>query len=215
MNLIIFGAPGAGKGTQGELLARRYDLMRLSTGDLLRDAVRRETPLGLQAKQIMEAGELIPDPVILGLVRDVMSDGSVPGGFIFDGFPRTLPQAHGLDSLLRELNTRIDAVVVLAVDDDAIVRRLGGRLFCPKCGAVYNRYSDPPVLAGVCDTCGSALEQRPDDAEETIRRRLAVYRDQTEPLLSYYRAAGVPMVEVDGEGLVDIVHEDIVARLGP
>ncbi len=215
MNVILFGAPGAGKGTQGELLARRRDLARLSTGDLLRDAVRRATPLGTQAKRTMEAGELVPDALILGLVREVMASGAGADGYIFDGFPRTLPQAEGLDALLQELGERIDAVIVLAVEDEAIVRRLSGRLSCPACGAIYNRYTDAPRAEGRCDRCGGTLTQRADDAEETVRRRLDVYREQTEPLIAFYRARGVPLHEVDGDGPVESVHEALVARLVP
>ncbi|MCI0436127.1 MAG: adenylate kinase [Gemmatimonadetes bacterium] len=214
MNVILFGPPGSGKGTQGELLARRFDLVRLSTGDLLREAVRQSTPLGFEAKRVMEAGELVSDDLILGLVRDVMG-GAAKTGFILDGFPRTIPQAEGLGRIFDELGERLDAIVILEVDDDAIVRRLGGRLACPNCGAVYNRFTDPPEQDGICDACGSELIQRPDDREETIRRRLEVYREQTEPLIAYYRGSGVPLHEVNGDSAVETVHAVIATVLEP
>jgi adenylate kinase len=205
MNIILFGPPGAGKGTQGALLADRYDLVRLSTGDLLREAVRQETPLGLEAKHYMDAGELVPDPVILGMVRQVMHENAGRGGFIFDGFPRTTAQAEALDALLGEIGRPIDAVLVLEVDDDVLVRRLAGRLYCPSCGNTHNLYTEPPRVAGTCDVCSGRLVQRDDDREETVRRRLEVYREQTAPVLDYYRDSGVTMARVDGDRSVDDV----------
>jgi adenylate kinase len=213
MNMILFGAPGAGKGTQGELLAKRYDLLRLSTGDLLREARRQGTPLGQEAQRYMDAGELVPDAVILGIVRDVISAERDRGGFIFDGFPRTRPQAESLDRMLAELGQPLDVVIVLDVDDDVIVRRLSGRLACPTCGAVYNQWTEPPRRPGLCDVCGSSLVQREDDAESTVRRRLAVYREQTEPLIAYYRAAGTPLYTIDGDRSVGDVQADLTSML--
>jgi adenylate kinase len=213
MNIILFGAPGAGKGTQGELLAKRFDLVRLSTGDLLRDALRRGTPLGLEAKRFMDAGELVSDSVILGLVREVMTAESARGGFIFDGFPRTQAQAESLDASLEEVGSPLAMVIVLDVDDETIVARLSRRLACPKCGAVYNLDTDKPKKAGVCDVCGTGLVQRSDDEESTVRRRLEVYRAQTAPLLAYYESAGVPMQIIDGDRPVDEVQADLVRRI--
>lgn len=209
MNLVLFGPPGAGKGTQAKLLMERLGLMQLSTGDLLRDAVRRGTPLGLDAKKFMDAGELVPDDVILGLVRETM-ETSGARGYIFDGFPRTLPQAEALDRLLAELGRPLAAVIVLEVDEEELVRRLSGRLSCPQCGRVYNRYSEPPREPGKCDACGAELVQRPDDREETVRRRLEVYREQTAPLLDYYEAAPTPVRRVDGGRSV----AEVQAQLG-
>jgi adenylate kinase len=214
MNIILFGAPGAGKGTQGELLAKRFDLVRLSTGDLLRDGLRRGTRLGLEAKKFMDAGELVPDAVILGLVREVMAAEADRGGFIFDGFPRTRTQAESLDRALEEMGTRLDMVLVLEVDDEVIVERLSGRLACPQCGAVFNLGSDRPKQPGLCDVCGTRLVQRSDDEASTVRRRLDVYRAQTAPLLEYYRSEGVSMHTVGGDRPVDAVHQDLVARIG-
>lgn len=212
MDIILFGPPGAGKGTQGQLLAERRGLVRLSTGDLLRDALRDGTPLGREAKKFMDAGELVPDDVILGLVREIMQDG---GGrsFIFDGFPRTEAQAEGLSRLVDDLGRRIDAVIVLEVPDDTLVRRLSGRMWCSECGAVYNVHTDPPAKAGVCDACGGELIQRADDREETVRRRLDVYRAQTEPVLAWYERSGVSVVRLDGDRTVDAVQTDIESAL--
>jgi adenylate kinase len=209
MHIILFGPPGAGKGTQGELLAEQFDLVRLSTGDLLREALRDGTPLGREAKRYMDAGDLVPDEVILGMVRDVLEKQSGRGGFIFDGFPRTRAQAEGLDALLASLGHSLDSVLVLDVDDDTIVRRLSGRMNCPKCGAVYNVHSNPPARAGVCDMCGTPLVQRPDDREETIRRRLAVYREQTAPVLDHYARTAVPIHKVPGDRPVESVQAEL------
>jgi adenylate kinase len=213
MNIILFGPPGAGKGTQGELLAERFDLVRLSTGDLLRDALRRGTPLGLEAKRFMDAGELVSDDVILGLVREVITAQSSRGGFIFDGFPRTLAQAESLGRTLDDMGAPLNLVIVLDVDDATIVGRLGRRVACAKCGAVYNLDTDPPKQPGVCDRCGTALVQRSDDEEATVRRRLDVYREQTAPLLAYYRETDVPMVVIDGDRPVQQVQADLLDRV--
>lgn len=213
MNLILFGAPGAGKGTQGELLAGRYGLVRLSTGDLLRDAMREGTRLGLEARAYYDAGELVPDGVILGMVREAMQRAANSGGFIFDGFPRTVTQAEGLQALLDDLGEPLDAVIVLDVDDEEIVKRLGGRLSCPECGAVYNRYSSPPKQEGVCDRCGGTLTQREDDRPDTVRRRLAVYRDQTAPLIGFYEATDTPVYHIDGDRAVEEVQSELVGLM--
>lgn len=211
MNTILFGAPGAGKGTQGEQLARHFGWLRLSTGDLLRDAVRKGSPLGAEARRFMDAGELVPDDVILGLVREVLSaQPAQGGGVVFDGFPRTVAQAESLDGLLADLGQRLDALLVLEVADDEIVRRLSGRLFCPSCRAVYNLHSEPPARPGRCDRCGAELGQRDDDREETVRRRLAVYRDQTAPVVAWYRDHGIPVHEVAGDRDVAAIQADLV-----
>lgn len=200
MNLILLGAPGVGKGTQGALLATRHGMARISTGDLLRDAVRRGTPLGQRAKGYMDAGELVPDAVILDLVREVLvSAPAGGGGFIFDGFPRTIPQAEALDRLLGELKRPLDAVVVIDVPDEVLVQRLSGRRTCPNCGAVYNIYFEPPREPGICDNCGGALTERADDTAETVRHRLEVYRRQTAPLVAYYQGSATPVRQVNGD----------------
>jgi adenylate kinase len=209
MNLVLFGPPGAGKGTQGTLLAEKRGMRRLSTGDLLRDAVREGTSLGLEAKAYMDAGELVPDGVILGLIRDMLQSSSEASA-IFDGFPRTLPQAQALDGLLADIGQPLGAVVALNVDDEALVQRLSGRRSCPKCGAVYNVYSDRPKTENVCDRCGSALVHRTDDEESTVRRRLQVYADQTAPLLEYYEKSPTPVYHIAGDRAIDEVQDDLM-----
>ena len=210
MNLILLGAPGAGKGTQGALLEERLGMGRIATGDLLREAVRQGTPLGQKAKAFMDAGELVPDEVILGLVGEAAASGNN----VFDGFPRTTVQAEALDRLLEAQGQRIDAVVLVDVPDDLLVRRIAGRRSCPQCSAVYNVHFQAPKQAGVCDKCGSALTQRADDTEETVQRRLQVYREQTEPLIEYYRGRGAPLHRVDGTRAVDEVFEEVRGALG-
>ena len=208
MRIILLGAPGAGKGTQGALLAKNHDVERISTGDLLREAVRRGTPLGREARQYMDAGELVPDDVILGMVREVLDDEG-DAGFILDGFPRTVDQADGLADILDDLDLALDAVVVIKVSDEELIKRLSGRRSCPECNAVYNVYFDPPETEGVCDECGAELVQRSDDEPETVKNRIQVYNRQTRPLIDYYEASDVPVEYVDGEQDVDAVQAEI------
>ena len=171
-DLVLFGPPGAGKGTQGALLAERFGLLRLSTGDVLRDAVRRGTRMGLEARRYMDVGELVPDDVILGIVRDYLAGEAVEQGVVFDGFPRTIPQARGLDALLAELHRPLRAVLVLEVDDETLVKRLSGRRSCGSCGAVYNVYFEPPRQEGSCDRCGAIVtpSSRPLGPATRLRR---------------------------------------------
>jgi adenylate kinase len=210
MNLVLFGPPGAGKGTQGTVLAETRGLLKISTGDILRDAVRAGTPLGVEAKKFMNAGELVPDEVILGLVREAIQDAPDTQGFIMDGFPRTIPQAEGVDAMLAEMKKPIDAVVVLDVDDDALVKRLSGRRSCPNCGAVYNVYFDPPKTEDKCDRCNGDLVQRADDSRDTVVRRLEVYKKQTAPLIEYFGKTGVPIHPIDGDRPIEEVQHDIL-----
>jgi adenylate kinase len=212
-DLILFGPPGAGKGTQGAILAERFGLLRLSTGDVLRDAVRRGTDMGRAAQRYMDAGELVPDSVILGIVRDYLRGEAAERGVIFDGFPRTLPQARGLDELLAELDRPLHAVLVLDVDDDALIRRLSGRRSCTGCGAVYNVEFEPPRMEGRCDACGGELVLRPDDEPATVRRRLEVYSEQTAPLLDHYEASPVSVRHVDGQQPVESVQAQLAGAL--
>jgi adenylate kinase len=217
MNLLLLGAPGAGKGTQGALIAERYGIRKISTGDLLREAVAKGTPLGQTAKSYMDAGELVPDEVMLGLIREELTgkgaDPEAARGFILDGFPRTLRQAEGLDRLLDEIGRPLDAVVVVSVPDDVLIRRLSGRRTCARCGAVYNVFLDPPEVPGVCDRCGGELVERADDAAATVRRRLEVYREMTEPLIAYYEGGRTPVYRIDGNRPVEEVHRAIVGVL--
>jgi len=192
------------------MLAELRGLLKISTGDILRDAARAGTPLGLEAKKYMNAGELVPDSVILGLVREVIQDATDAQGFIMDGFPRTLPQAEGVDLLLEELGRPIDSVIVLDVDDEDLVKRLSGRRSCPSCGAVYNIYFEKPQNDERCDRCGSELVQRADDSQQTVLRRLEVYRQQTAPLIQYYEKKQVPVIRIAGDRSVEEVHKDIL-----
>lgn len=212
-DLILFGPPGAGKGTQGALLAEQFGLLRLSTGDVLRDAVKQGTTMGLEARRYMDAGELVPDEVILGIVRDYLAGEAAARGVIFDGFPRTIPQAEGLNALLADLGRTLEAVLVLDVDDEQLVKRLSGRRSCAKCGAGYNVYFEPPQQEGVCDACGGELTSRPDDDASTIRRRLQVYNDQTFPLIAFYEQTGANVRHVDGDRSVGDVQRELVEIL--
>lgn len=208
MDLILLGAPGAGKGTQGALLAERLGVPKIATGDMLRDAVRAGTELGRQAKSYMDAGELVPDEVILGMVRERLEQADAANGAIFDGYPRNAAQARSLDEMLAGIGRKIDAVVYLEVDDDAIVRRMSGRRTDPETGLVYHVEHNPPP-AEVAPRCVI----RPDDVEETVRNRLEVYRRSTAPLVEHYRSAGVPVHTLDGGRAIDAVQADIVERL--
>ena len=208
MNLVLFGPPGAGKGTQGTVLAEKRGLMKISTGDILRDAVRAGTTLGLEARKFMDAGELVPDSVILGLVREAIQDAG--SGFIMDGFPRTIAQAEGVDRMLGEMDKSIDAVIVLDVPDEALVQRLSGRRSCPNCGAVYNVYFDKPKTEEKCDRCGGELVHRADDRRDTVVRRLEVYKEQTSPIIDYYKQRGADVNFIDGDRDIDDVQRDIL-----
>ncbi|HEY0037934.1 MAG TPA: adenylate kinase, partial [Longimicrobium sp.] len=200
---------GAGKGTQGALLAETLGTPKIATGDMLRDAVRQGTPLGVQAKAVMDAGKLVSDDIVLGLVRERLSRDDARGGAIFDGYPRNVAQARALDGLLEDLGRGIDAVVYLEVDDDAIVRRMSGRRTDPETGVVYHVDHNPPPA----DVAGRVV-QRDDDREETVRHRLEVYRENTAPLVEHYRDAGVPVHTLDGSRAIDAVQADVLGVLG-
>lgn len=217
MYVILLGPPGVGKGTQGVLLADVYGWERIVTGDLLRTARSAGTDLGRQAQHFMDAGELVPDPVMLAMVKEKLAALPSGGGVLFDGFPRTSTQASGLEMMLRELGRKVHQVVVLGADDRVLIRRIAGRRSCPTCGSVYNVFLAPPTGDGVCDKDGAALQQRTDDYPETVQNRLDVYRRLTEPLIVYYEAGGAPVHRVDGDQGVDEVQVALreVLGLGP
>lgn len=209
MIVILLGPPGVGKGTQAVRLADDLGLTHVSTGDLLREHRREGTPLGQEAQGFMDRGELVPDDVILGMVRAVLEESVDGEGVVFDGFPRTIPQAEGLDELLDDLRSGVDRVVVLEADEEELVKRLAGRRSCPECGAVYNVHLQPPEEEGRCDRCGARLRHRRDDHPETVRKRLRVYREQTEPLIRFYEEHEAPVSQVDGGASVDEVAGEV------
>jgi len=210
--VIFLGPPGAGKGTQAQEVARLYRIPHLSTGDMLRDHVARGTPLGLLAKPIMERGELVPDEIVLGMVEERISQPDCANGFVFDGFPRTLPQAEKLNEMLRRLGFNSPLVLYIVVDYDLVLKRLTGRRMCKVGGEIYNIYDRPPRVPGRCDNDGGELIQRPDDREEVIQERLVAYERQTKPLVDYYRSQGV-LETVDGRPDVDAVTHSIMGIL--
>ena len=199
MRIILLGAPGSGKGTQGDLLGKRTGFPRISTGDLLRLAVRRKTPLGLRAEALMARGLLVSDDVVEGLVRERIAEADCRGGYILDGFPRTIPQAEALAAMD---GGRSEIVIGIEVDAEILIERLSGRRVCPACQAVFNLSAQPPARPGVCDACGGGLVQRPDDTAEVIRKRIEVYLEQTAPLKDYYRRKN-EFQSVDGRGPVE------------
>lgn len=212
MKLILLGPPGAGKGTQAKMLTERFGIPQISTGDILRAAVKDGTPMGLKAKTFMDAGALVPDSVVVGIVQERLQKDDCRPGFILDGFPRTEAQADALGETLIALGKELDAVVSLVVDVEALVERLTGRRTCRQCGRGYHLRFDPPKRSGFCDACDGELYQRDDDREETIRHRLGVYAAQTSPLIAYYAARG-QLRTVDGMLPIDTVQERILQLL--
>lgn len=208
LNLVLLGPPGSGKGTQGERLQEDLRLPYYATGDILRAAVREGTELGTAAKEYMDKGDLVPDDVIVGLIGERVASAEAADGFILDGFPRTTAQAESLDAKVEELGRRLTAVLLIDVDDDEVVRRLGGRRTCTKEGHVFHVEFDPPKEEGVCDVCGGELVIRDDDKPEVIRHRLGTYHEKTEPLVSYYEGKGT-LQRVDGS----MAPDDVAARI--
>lgn len=213
MYVILLGPPGAGKGTQAERLARESGVPHVSTGDMFRRALALETPLGLRAKEYMSRGALVPDEVVVGIVKERLAEEDCRGGFVLDGFPRTVPQADALETTVRELGLSLPVAVALEVPDEVTVQRLTGRRVCRECGANYHVLYGPPREEGRCDRCGGELYQREDDRESTVRKRLDVYRRETEPLMTYYRERG-RLRTVDGDRDVDGVYRRIVEAVG-
>jgi len=209
MRVILFGTPGVGKGTQAKILAEKYHVVHLSTGDMLRAALEAQTPLGLQAKAYMDKGELVPDTIIIGMIEQELKSDKAKNGYLLDGFPRTLAQAEALDKILEQTAQKLDCVINLTVLEEEVVRRLSGRITCANCGAIYNKFYQPPKVEGKCDKCGSTdLRQREDDKEETVRRRLKEYHAKTEPVLSYYRAKNL-VADVDANKTIEEVTKAI------
>ena len=214
MRVVLVGPPGAGKGTQAQFVAADLSVPKISTGDIFRANVSQGTPLGVEAKKFMDAGDLVPDEITIGMVRDRLAEDDAAKGFLLDGFPRNVPQARVLDEMLLELGTALDVVLELVVDDDEVVRRLSGRRTCRTCNRVWHVDFDPPEAEGVFDRCGGELFQRDDDREETIRHRLEVYAEQTAPLVGYYADAGI-LVGIDATGPVDDVTDRAIRALRP
>jgi adenylate kinase len=212
MRIILLGKPGGGKGTQAKMLTERLGIPQISTGDILREAVKRQTPLGIEAKKFMDAGLLVPDCLIKDLIKERLSQEDTKDGFIFDGFPRNLAQAHDLEEISDDLGFSIDKVVYIDVPTEKIVRRLSGRRTC-SCGAVYHVESNPPKEEGVCDACGSTLYQRDDDKEDVIKARIEQYENQTKPLIDHYDEKGI-LVTIDGDQPIDDVFSEIMKKIG-
>jgi len=213
LNIILLGPPGAGKGTQATRLQNERGMVQLSTGDMLREAVAKGTPVGLQAKAVMESGGLVSDDIVSGIIGERLDRPDTDKGVIFDGFPRTRAQAEALDGLLGERGRKLDHVIEIAVDEDALVDRITGRYTCAKCGEGYHDRYKQPKADGVCDRCaGTEFKRRPDDNAETVRTRMAEYRAKTAPILPYYEARGL-VSRVDGMAEIDAVYAAILAIL--
>ncbi|MFW5993641.1 MAG: adenylate kinase [Halanaerobiaceae bacterium] len=216
MNLVFLGLPGAGKGTQAKILANKYNIPHISTGDIFRSAIKNETPLGLKAKEYIDAGELVPDEVTNGIIKERLKENDCNNGFILDGYPRTLDQAVALDINLRELDKKLDLVIYTKVRESVLIKRLTGRRICEDCGATYHVEFNPPEVEGICDKCGGNLIQRDDDSKETVEKRINVNKDNTSKLVNYYSNKGI-LVEIDAEKdinevsniIVDVIEEKV------
>lgn len=213
MNIILLGPPGAGKGTQARLLEEKFGMLQLSTGDMLRGAIKRGEPLGLEAKKLMESGALVPDALMIRMIDERISKPDCAKGFILDGFPRTVPQAEALDTMLSSHGKKLDAVIELKVDDAALIERVSGRYTCARCGEGYHKKFKIPKKEGICDNCGSSeFVSRPDDNPETMKTRLKAFYDQTAPILPYYQAKGL-LKSVDGMLPMADVQNSLVALM--
>lgn len=213
MKIIMLGAPGAGKGTQAKKIAEKYQIPHISTGDIFRANIKGGTELGMKAKSFMDQGMLVPDDITIGMLMDRIKEADCAGGYVLDGFPRTIPQAESLTRALTALSETIDYAVNVDVPDASIVSRMSGRRACLSCGATYHTEFNPPKTADVCDVCSEPLVLRDDDRPETVQKRLSVYHDQTQPLIEYYQKAGV-LKEVDGTQNMDDVFRNITDILG-
>ena len=213
MKIIMLGAPGAGKGTQAKRIAQRYGIPHVSTGDIFRANIKNGTELGMKAKAYMDAGNLVPDEITIGMLLDRIHEADCEKGYVLDGFPRTIPQAESLTAALKERGEKMDYAIDVDVPDENIINRMSGRRACLACGATYHIAYNPPKKEGVCDQCGEPLVLRKDDKPETVKNRLEVYHQQTQPLIDYYKKEGI-LAQVDGTQSMDQVFEDIVKILG-
>ncbi|CUT01891.1 adenylate kinase [Candidatus Kryptobacter tengchongensis] len=213
MRLILFGPPGVGKGTQAQILSQKLNIPHISTGDMLREAVKNQTELGLKAKSYMDRGELVPDDVMIGIIKEVLSSEKCKNGFILDGFPRTLPQAKALDEIFEELKIKLDYVISLEVNDEEIIKRLTNRRVCRNCGAVYNLLIDKIPEDNKCPRCGGELYQRNDDNPDVIKNRLKVYRESTQIVLDYYAKKGI-LKSINGIGEINTIAQKIFESIG-
>lgn len=213
MNLLIMGPPGGGKGTQCEILTKELNITHISTGDMFRENVKKGTELGKKAKEYMDAGQLVPDELVVAMVKDRLSQPDCASGFLLDGFPRTVPQAEALDRTLSEMGIKLDAVLNIAVPRERLLERLTGRRVCKACGATFHVLFNKPKVEGKCDKCGGELYQRSDDTEATVNQRLDVYEAQTQPLIGYYQKQGL-LKEVNGDQEISKVTKDVLAVLG-
>jgi len=208
MRLVLLGPPGAGKGTQAAVLCKKFNLLHISTGDLLREAVKNSTAIGLKAKSYMDKGELVPDEIVTKIITDKLKGGGIKAGFVLDGFPRTKKQAEILDTALNSLGIALDMVVYFETREETILKRLTGRRICRDCGRIFHIYNMPPKKEGVCDSCGGELYQRKDDTEETIKNRIEVYNQQTRELIDYYRDKGL-LKKASGDKDVEELFGDL------
>ena len=213
MKIIMLGAPGAGKGTQAKKIAEKYQIPHISTGDIFRANIKGGTELGMKAKTVMDQGMLVPDEITIGMLMDRIGQEDCINGYVLDGFPRTIPQAESLTKALAERGEKVDYAINVDVPDENIINRMSGRRACLGCGATYHITFNPPVKEGICDTCGQELVLRDDDKPETVKKRLDVYHQQTQPLIDYYKNAEV-LAEVDGTQPMDAVFQGIVEILG-
>ena len=213
MKIVMLGAPGAGKGTQAKMISEKYGVPHISTGDIFRANIKENTPLGQKAKEYMDKGLLVPDELVVDLVVDRLAQDDAKKGYVLDGFPRTIPQAEALDKALAELGQKMDYAIDVDVPDENIIHRMGGRRACVGCGATYHLEYAPTKVEGICDACGKELILRDDDKPETVKKRLDVYHEQTQPLIDYYTNAGI-LKTVDGTVDIDVVFQNIVEILG-
>jgi len=212
MKIILLGGPGAGKGTQAKLLKEHYNVPHISTGDILRANIKQNTELGIEAKNYIDQGLLVPDELVVHLIENRITEDDCKKGYILDGFPRTIPQAEALDKVLESINDQIDIVLNIEVSDDSIVKRMSGRRACLKCGATYHIDNNPPKVEGICDVCGTELVLRDDDKPETVANRLRVYHEETKPLIDYYTNKNM-LVTIDGLRPIEVVTREIISSI--